>query len=1100
MNVRSWLKEHGLEEHADAFAENGVDAALLPELSNDDLKDLGIHRLADRKRLLKAIEALAGAAEQVEPVISVVPPSDGERRQLTIFFADLCGYTELTDALDAEELHQLVGLVFDSIDRIVEDHGGTVHRHVGDEVMALFGTPVAHTDDPMRAVRAAFETHRAMTALSAEQGRSLAVHIGIASGSVIVAGQGTENPEDVSDYAVTGAAANLAARLNSLAEPGETIISDTVHRAVEAEIDCSPLGETTVKGFAKPVLPWRTTGLRADGAARTQTPLIGRRAETAQFNGALQSCRDTDMGQAILVRGEAGMGKTRLVSEFEAKAKDLGFACHKGLIFDFGVGEGQDAIRTLVYSLLGVSADSAIPAREIAAGAALESGLCSADQRVFLNDLLNLPQPAALQGIYDAMNNATRHQGKHALLTGLIHGLSQRQPRLLVIEDVHWADAEALADLAQITIAVQECPVLLVMTSRIEGDPLDQTWRSGAGGAPLLTIDIGPLRQEESAQLAGAFASAIDDYTQNCIERAGGNPLFLEQLLRSAEESRDGEVPATIQSLVLTRIDRLAGADKQALQAASVIGQHFALDTLRAILDAPEYSCAELVKHHLVRPVSDDYLFAHALIQESVYASLLKDRRCRLHGRAADWFAGRDPILHAEHLDRADDPGAAAAYRNAANMQAEIYHFEQAMRLIERGLQLAAAGPNRFALVAMKGQMLHDLGSIDLSIEAYEEALQIAEDDIGRCRAWLGLAAGLRISDRYDEALENLAKAETAASDNGLVRESAEIHHMRGNLYFPMGRIEECAVEHETSLKYAKQAGSAEAEANALGSMADANYVAGRMDTAHQYFGRCVAVANRNGFGGIEVVNGSMVGFTRIYLNQLGEALENGLKTIAAASKVGHQRAEMLGNVLAVQVLFVMADYARARQYNAGVIEFSRQLGARRFEAQGLLYEGKLDMAEGRRDDAIRHLNAALAISESVGHGFVGPCIAGALAQSRSERSGVYNALEEGERMLEAGSVSHNHFLFYPDAIDISLGAGDWDRAERYCSALEDFAKPEPLPWSDFFIARGRALAAWGQNRRDQALTEEIRRLSNLAAQADIAMALPALQAALNSP
>jgi class 3 adenylate cyclase len=276
MNVRSWLNEHGMGEHAEAFAENGVDAALLPELSNDDLKDLGIHRLADRKRLLKAIEGLAGAAAQFEPEISAAAPSDGERRQLTIFFADLSGYTELTDALDAEELHDLVGLVFDCIDRIVEDHGGTVHRHVGDEVMALFGAPVAHTDDPMRAVRAAFETHRAMTALGAEQGRSLAVHIGIASGSVIVAGQGTENPEDVSDYAVTGAAANLAARLNSLAKPGETIISDNVHRAVETEIDCSPLGETTVKGFEKPVLPWRTIALRLDGAARSQTPLIGR--------------------------------------------------------------------------------------------------------------------------------------------------------------------------------------------------------------------------------------------------------------------------------------------------------------------------------------------------------------------------------------------------------------------------------------------------------------------------------------------------------------------------------------------------------------------------------------------------------------------------------------------------------------------------------------------------------------------------------------------------------------------------------------------------------------------------------------------------------
>jgi class 3 adenylate cyclase len=298
MDIRSWLEEQGLGAHADAFTENGVEAGLLPELSNDDLKDLGIHRLADHKRLLKAIEGLGddGGADAIKPDIFDAPSAEGERRQLTIFFADLSGYTELTGDLDAEDLHRLMGLAFDRVDRIVEDHGGTEHRHVGDEVMALFGTPVAHTDDPMRAVRAAFEAHRAMLALGAEQERTLAVHIGIASGSVIAAGQGTENHEDVTGYAVTGAAANLAARLNSMAAPGETIISDNVYRAVEAEIDCGPLGETTVKGFAKPVLAWRAEALRVDGAKRRQSPLIGRRAEMAQFGGALKSVQETGDG------------------------------------------------------------------------------------------------------------------------------------------------------------------------------------------------------------------------------------------------------------------------------------------------------------------------------------------------------------------------------------------------------------------------------------------------------------------------------------------------------------------------------------------------------------------------------------------------------------------------------------------------------------------------------------------------------------------------------------------------------------------------------------------------------------------------------------
>ena len=1023
----------------------------------------------------------------------------GDRRQLTILFADLSGYTALSEVLDAEDLHGLVGLVFDAIDRIVEDHGGTVHRHVGDEVMALFGAPVAHSDDPIRAVLAAFEAHRAMTALGAEQGRDIAVHVGIASGSVVIAGQGKENPEAVPDYAVTGVAANLAARLNSLAEPGETIISDTVYRAVEEHVDCDALGETKVKGLAKPVLAWRAKELRAQGRKRRDRRFIGRRAESAQFIGALESCRDTRTGQAILVRGEAGMGKTRLVEEFESDAEKRGFACHKGLIFDFGVGEGHDAIRTLVSDLLAVPIGSDIPAREAGAAEALAAGLCAPDQRVFLNDLLNLAQLAELQGLYDAMDIATRNRGKHALITGLIRRVCDRQPRLLVVEDVHWADAETLSDLAQITKAVQDCPAVLVMTSRIDGDPLDQTWRGGTGGSPLSTIDIGPLREAEAAQLAGGFVRASDEFARNCINRAGGNPLFLEQLLRSVEESGDEDVPATIQSLVLARIDRLEGPDKRALQAASAIGQRFALEALQAVVGDPNYSCAPLIERHLVRPEGDEYLFAHALIQESVYASLLKDTKGRLHRHAAQWFADRDPVLHAEHLDRAEDPAAPRAYLQAARTQAADYHYDQASRLVGRGLEIAHDPADMFGLNSFRAKVLLDMGSIDESIAGYEGALQFADNDIERCQAWLGLAAGMRIADRYDDALETLDKADAVARIQDMVRERAEIHHMRGNLYFPLGRIEECAVEHEKSLNFARESGSVEAEANSLGGLGDASYMAGRMDTAFRHFSRCVEVAHQNGLVGIEVANRSMVGFTRLYLNQLQQALKDGLETVDAAAKVGHQRAEMLGEHLVIFVLFEMAEYAKAREHNARALNFARQLGSPRFEAQALMYEGKFDRARGRRDQAIKTLETALEMSADVGHGFAGPRIVGEMARNLVETEAKRAALAHGEHMLEAGSVSHNHFFFYPDAIEVSIEIGDWGGVERYAAALEDFTRSEPLPWCNFFIARGRALAAWGQGRREAHLMAEIQALCNEAERVNIATALPALKNALKS-
>ena len=222
--------------------------------------------------------------------------------------------------------------------------------------------------------------------------------------------------------------------------------------------------------------------------------------------------------------------------------------------------------------------------------------------------------------------------------------------------------------------------------------------------------------------------------------------MFLEQLLRNVEENGDEDVPATIQSLVLARIDRLTERDKRALQAASAIGQRFALDTLQALVNDPEYSCSQLIERHLVRPEGDEYLFAHALIQEGVYASLLKDKRSRLHRHAAEWFADRDPVLHAEHLDRAEDPAAPRAYLQAAQFQASDYHYDPALRLVVRGLAIADDPADMFGLNIFRARILLDLGWIDDSIGAYELALEFADDDVERCQAWLGLAARMRAS------------------------------------------------------------------------------------------------------------------------------------------------------------------------------------------------------------------------------------------------------------------------------------------------------------------------------------------------------------------
>ena len=585
----------------------------------------------------------AGLAAADEPLqtSAAAPPvaPTGERRQVTIFFADLSGYTQLSDELDPEDLHLLVGRVFDVIDRIVQEYGGTVHRHVGDEVMALFGAPVAYGDDPLRAVRTAFDVHQAMINLGQGESRDLTVHIGIASGEVVVAGQGVENPEDVPEYAVTGVAANLASRLNGMAGAGETIISNAVYRNVDELVDCDSLGEVQVKGLDDPVHAWRVMSLLADGERRGQSNFVGREVELSMLNSVIGACANTGNGRAILVRGEAGIGKTRLVEELEAFAEAKGFNNLKSIVLNFGVSVAQEPIRVLVRGLLGVPPGGDEADRIKAAARALEDGLIDHDQREFLNDLIIVPQPDELRGVYDAMDNATRNEGKQNMVAGMLKRISATRKLMVVVEDVQWANPLTLAHLARIAMTVRDCAVVLVMTSRIEGDPLDQVWRSSTAGSPLMTVDLGPLRQEEAIQLATGFLDASDDFARNCILRAEGSPLFLEQLLRSAEERTSDDVPGSIQSLVLARVDRLEEPDKQALYAASIIGQRFELDTVHYLIDDADYSCVTLVENNLVRPFGGDYLFAHAMVQEGVYASLLKSRRRELHRRVADWFS-----------------------------------------------------------------------------------------------------------------------------------------------------------------------------------------------------------------------------------------------------------------------------------------------------------------------------------------------------------------------------------------------------------------------------------------------------------------------------
>jgi tetratricopeptide (TPR) repeat protein len=896
---------------------------------------------------------------------------------------------------------------------------------------------------------------------------------------------------------VLGDSVNLAARLVATAGPGQTVLSDGVYRALSGRGVCDPLGELGLKGFEAPTRAWQLRGLSGEPLIAARSSFVGRAAELEQLRSIFSACLGRRCGQVVYVRGEAGIGKTRLVEEIRRFAEAAGFATHRGLVLDFGVGKGQDPIRSLLLSLVGLTPSSEAQLRQNAAERLVAEGIVTPERLVFLHDLLDLPQSGEWRTLYDAMDNAARNRGKRELASALAARACRGGPMLIIVEDLHWADPQVLGHLAAFATAVAVGPGLLVMTSRVEGDPLDAAWRASCRGTPFATIDLGPLRGDEALSLAGGFVDATHSVALACIERAGGNPLFLEQLLHNAQEGSADAVPASIQSLVLARMDRLAQHDRQAFQAAAVIGQRFDLALLRHLVAIPEYVCDGLVGNALVLPEGDDFLFAHALIQEGAYSSLLRSRRRELHRQAAEWFADQDPTLHAQHLDRAEDAGAAEAYLKAAITQRAAYHFDAAIRLADRGLEIAQTAADRHALICIKGELQRDLGDIASSLATYRLAITTSPDEAALSRAQLGLAEGLRVSEGLDEALELLDAAQHAAERHDMVAELARIHHLRGNIFFPLGNIDGCRQEHEQGLAFARRSGSPEAEARALGGLGDAAYAQGKMRSAFEHFSRCVALSEQHGFGRIEVANRSMVGFSRIYLNEAPQAKEDGKAAARAAALVGQPRAELLGEMMGVFACYELGDFDSTQGHLERTMRLARQLGARRFEAQGLEMQARVLLDTGRPAEAADMLREALAICREAGTQFCGPKVTSALSRAVADPAERVALLAEGKEMLGRGAVGHNHLWFYRDAIEAMLAAGDGASALGYVVELEDYTRAEPLPWSGLFAARGHALAGVARGKMDDAMRNELVRIQTALSDAGLKAFLSPIEMAL---
>lgn len=1103
-----FLARLGLKQYIALFDAHDIDWDILPELNSDDLKEIGISSLGHRKKLLAAIAAMrsgpvtAGQARASAIVEEAQRPTaarggttervaNAERREVTTVFADLTGYTKLSRELDTEDVHTLLSAFYDRFDAIVKRMGGTVDRHIGDCVMAVFGAPVSYGNDAERAVRASLEMHRAMEEISLRFGRQLSVHIGVAAGNVLFSTQGQGALKE-QGFTLTGDSVNLASRLADHAEARNTLITAPIRNALGGRIECDAPDAISVKGLDQPVQTFRVTGFRE---TTPEHPLIGRTNELALMSQALASCRTERQGGTIAVVADAGLGKSRLIDELVHIAVTKDFGAHKVLVLDFGLGGSQDPVRGLVGSLCGFGEWAEPSAVQAAIEQLRTRGILDEQCAMFLTVFLGAPLDRERVRVHDAMTDEVRQEGRRTMLRRLLGGHAMERPLLLIVEDIHWANRETLDLLALVGSVTAEAPILLVMSARPEGFPIDHNWFASAKEAYLRRIDLAPLSTADALRIARATFQTSDEVISACVERAEGNPLFLEQLLRHASEQGHDSVPGSIQSIIQARLDRLLPHDRRTLEAAAILGQRFSMADVTAVSLIEGHNEKPLVEASLIRPHKGGYLFAHALIRDAVLRTILRDDLRALHRRAAEWFKPRDAILHAEHLAAAKDPAAALAFLAAAQKARAGHRKETCLELAERGLSLAEDHQVQGNLFCLQGEMLRDVGRSAEAVQAFKAALHIARQPSERCRAKLGIVAAMRIMDRIDEALGLLDEAEAIGHEADLAAELSEIHYLRGSLHFPRGQLDGCLREHTKSLEYAERVGSPERQALALSGLGDAHYARGRMFTAHKVIEQCLDLCEKHHLVAVQAANRFMLATVKIYMIDTERALSEALTSSQLANKVGHSRAEIVSRLTASWILVSMGEFdAALSEVNLGLAK-ATQLGAKRFVPFLEETSARISLARGHQAEASEIAEGALAKLRELGAmSFIGPWLLSTVARVSSESARRREALAEGEALLAKGSVGHNYYRFYRYAMDACAAAGEWSEVRRYAELLAGYTAEEPAPWSDFFIARAETLAdtAEGIDTRDR-----LRQLRTDAEAARLRTAIPAIDAAL---
>ena len=725
--IDDWLKSIELQEYADRFAANAIDLSVVPDLTEQDLRELEIP-LGHRRKLLRAIAELKDRQPPAaEPSRS--PSDEAQRRQLTVMFCDIVGSTRLSASLDPEDMRGIILQFQNCIRTQVFQYKGTIASYLGDGALVYFGYPNANDDDTEQAVHAGLALVEAVPKIETGHNTSLAIRVGIATGAVVV-GDILNYDDTRRERSVVGDTPNLAARLQSIANAGAVVVCANTWRLTKGYFDYQDLGPVTLKGWSNPIPAWqalRSTGVSSRFEAQHTSklmPLLGREEEIELIMRRWRAASESD-GRAVILSGESGIGKSHITLEIETL---LSTEPHVTLRYYCSPHHANSALYPFIGELersCGFTRSNSHGDRLAKLEALVASQLARSENAIpLLSSALSLPPDPKYP--MPQLSPQQQKEATLALLSDRLIGLSTQQPLLVLFEDVHWADPTSLELLARIIERLPGHRILLLVTARPE---FTSPWPNYAH---VSIVPLTRLNRRDGAAIVERVVGGKklpEDVLSQILARTDGVPLFIEELTKAIVESgqlqETGEqyvlgralpaltIPTTLHASLTARLDRLASA-REVAQVGAVIGREFTYELLdavaemsRNVLESGLRQVAEsgLLLQRGVVPQSV-YSFKHALVRETAYSGLLKSRRVQLHAALARVLESQfpeivdaQPEILAHHFSEAGLNDSAVRYwlqagRKSAARSANM----EAVAQFQSGLQAVRAlpeGPDR---------------------------------------------------------------------------------------------------------------------------------------------------------------------------------------------------------------------------------------------------------------------------------------------------------------------------------------------------------------------------------------------------------------------